>query len=158
MQLTGELNYRNARAILDASRPGIIDEIEKILTHPAHTLEFENGGRQQNLSKQMQDWFADAGWQKEAFCFTIPNMRYDLLKWNIPIEIELGHQRLVFADFFEFMADFDKEEIPGAVMVVTGNPNRYGHSWHCSLDSTARKINAVRELFLVPVLVLGVDP
>ena len=95
---------------------------------------------------------------KEAPSFTIPEMRYDLLKVNIPIEIEIGHQRLVFPDFFEFMADFSKEKIPGAVVVVTGDPKQFGHNWHCSLDSTKRKIDAIREVFLVPVLVLAIDP
>lgn len=158
MRITGELDYRNAKAILEGTSPGVLAEIIEILTAPDHMLDFEKKGKQRNLSRQVQGWFAERGWQKEAPSFSIPDMRYDLLKGRIPVEIELGHQRLVFPDFFELLADFSKGEIPCAVMVVTGDPHLFGHDWHCSLDSTTRKIDAIREVFLVPLLVLAVDP
>ena len=82
----------------------------------------------------------------------------DLVKEDIPIEIELGHQRLVYADFFEFMADYSNGHIPLAIMIVTGDPKKFGHTWHNSLESTKRKILAIKETFLVPVLVIAVDP
>ncbi len=158
MRITGRLDYRNAVSILETSAPGVVAEVEGILTHPDHVLDFEKKGKQRNLSKQVQSWFGDAGWETEAPSFSIPDMRYDLLKGRIPIEIELGHQRLVFPEFFEFLADYSKEQIPAAIMIVTGDPELFGHNWHCSLASTTRKIDAIREIFLVPVLVIAVDP
>lgn len=85
-------------------------------------------------------------------------MQYDLVKDRVPIEIEIGHERLVFPDFFEFMADYSNGHIDAAVMVVTGNPLAFGHNWHCSLKSTQRKIASVRAVYLVPTLVIAVDP
>ena len=158
MRITGERDYRNAKAVLKSASPGTLEEIISILTEPGRHLDLSKKGRQRTLSKQVQSWFVDRGWQKEARSFSIPEMRYDLLKEHIPVEIELGHERLVFPDFFEFLADFSKSEIPCAVMVVTGEPQLFGHDWHCSLKSTSRKIDAIREVFLVPVLVLAVDP
>jgi hypothetical protein len=158
MQIAGELNYRNAKAILDAIAPGVVEEIAGILGSPQNILDFSPKGKQRDLSRQVQGWFVRGGWQREAASFSIPDMRYDLLKGQIPIEIELGHQRLVFPDFFEFLADYSKGYIPGAVMIVTKDPEAFGHDWHCSLDSTTRKIEAIREVFLVPVLVLAVNP
>jgi hypothetical protein len=158
MRIAGELNYRNAKAVIQSAAPGILEEIVGILTDPLCELDFSVKGKQRNLSKQVQDWFVQHGWAKEAPSFSIPDMRYDLLKNRIPVEIELGHQRLVFPDFFEFLADFSKGEIPCGVMVVTGDPHLFGHDWHCSLDSTSRKIDAIREVFLVPLLVLAVNP
>jgi hypothetical protein len=85
-------------------------------------------------------------------------MQYDLLKGQVPIEIEIGHERLVFPDFFEFLADYSSGHIAAAVMIVTGNPKAFGHSWHCSLRSTQRKIESVKGVYLVPTLVIAVDP
>jgi hypothetical protein len=159
MKIFGELDYRNAKAVLNATNPTIIPEIYSILTHKNHTLDVTPiEGRQRNLSSQVKQWFVDEGWLEERPCFAIPEMKYDLLKENIPIEIELGHQRLVFPDFFEFLADFSKGYIPAAVMIVTGTPLKYGKDWHCCISSTKRKIEAIREVFLVPVLVIGIDP
>jgi hypothetical protein len=85
-------------------------------------------------------------------------MKYDLLKDRIPIEIEIEHERLVFPDFFEFLADFSNGHIEAAVMIVTGTPAAFGHSWHCSLRSTKRKIESIQQVYLVPTLVVAVNP
>ena len=66
-------------------------------------------------------------------------MRYDLVKGSVPIGKEIDHQRFGLPDFFGFIADYSKERTPGAVMVA-GDPTQYGHIWHCSLDSTTRRI------------------
>jgi hypothetical protein len=158
MKISQEFDYRNAMAVLEASHKGVVAEIRSILTDPQHQLDLVLKGKQRDLSAQVQQWFVDSGWEKEQPTFAIPDMRYDLLKGTIPIEIELGHQRLVFPDFFEFLADYSKGRIPGAVMVVTGDPDLFGHDWHCSLESTRRKIEAVQEVFLAPLLVIAVDP
>ena len=85
-------------------------------------------------------------------------MRYDLLKSDVPIEIEIGHERLVYAVFFKFLADYSQRKIPAGVMVVTQNPKDFGHNWHNSLESTRRKIEAISSALLVPILVLGLQP
>ena len=115
-------------------------------------------GAQRRLSAQVQEWFTKKDWNKEQPAFSIGELRYDLVKENIPIEIEIGHQRLVYADFFEFMADYSKGHIPLGIMIVTGNPDKFGHKWHNSLESTKRKILAIKETFLVPMLIIAVDP
>lgn len=158
MKIAGDLDYRNSRAVLASTAPGILEEIFEILSDSRNNLDFTKRGRQRNLSKQIQSWFVARGWRREAPSFTIPDMRYDLLKGQLPPEIELGHQRLVFPDFVEFLADYSKGEISCGVMIVTGDPLKFGNDWHCSLDSTTRKIEAIREVFLVPVLVLAVNP
>ncbi len=81
-----------------------------------------------------------------------------MLKSNVPMEIEVGHQRLVYADFFKFLADYSQNRIPAGLMIVTGTPERYGHSWHNSLASTRRKLEAISSVFLVPILIIAVDP
>lgn len=158
MRIAEEYDYRNAKAILSSMNEHILPEIYAILTNPQNTLNLEKKGSQRNLSKQVQTWFENAGWESEVPSFSIPEMRYDLLKANIPIEIELGHKRLVFPDFFEFLADFSKGYIPAAIMIVTGDPLMFGNNWHCSLQSTRRKIEAISEVYLVPTLVIAVDP
>ncbi len=70
----------------------------------------------------------------------------------------MGHQRLVYADFFKYLADYSQQRIPAAFMIVTDDPHSYGHNWHCSLESTRRKIEAIASVYLVPTLVISVDP
>jgi hypothetical protein len=161
MKIFDMFDYRNAKAIIDATYPKLLPEIYNILTDPNNILDIMSvEGKQRELSNQVKQWFVTKGWREERPCFSIPEMRYDLLKdeISIPIEVELGHQRLVFPDFFEFLADFSKGYIPAAVMIVTGSPVLFGKKWHCSLSSTKRKILAIQEVFLVPVLVIAVDP
>ena len=158
MKVVNQFSYRNAKEILERKHPEILKEILDILNDPNNRIDLATKGSQRKLSTQVQNWFVDKGWKKEKSTFSIEELRYDLLKNNIPIEIEIGHQRLVYADFFEFMADYSKEYIPLGIMIVTGDPNKFGHTWHNSLESTKRKILAIKEAFLVPILVIAVDP
>jgi len=158
MKVVSEFNYRNAKEILERKFPHILQEIYETLDDPDNKIDLTRTGSQRRLSAQVQDWFTRKGWRKEQTAFSIGDLRYDLLKDNIPIEIEIGHQRLVYADFFEFMADYSKEHIPLGVMIVTADPDKFGHKWHNSLESTKRKILAIKESFLVPILVVAVDP
>ena len=158
MKIVQELNYRNAIPVLNSISPGLLNEIREILTGRGNCLDLSKKGRQRDLSRQVQAWFIARGWQSEVNCSAIPDMRYDLIKDKVPIEIELGHQRLVFPDFFKFLADYSKQTIPAAIMIVTGKPMLFGNNWHCSIESTKRKIQAVKEVFLVPLLVIGIDP
>ena len=158
MKVVGEFNYRNAKEILEKKYSKILKEILAILSTPKNKINLKAVGKQRQLSSQVQDWFVKKGWKKEQPCFTIEDLRYDLLKKNIAIEIELGHKRLVYADFFEFMADYSNERIPLGIMIVTGDPKKFGHSWHNSLESTKKKIEAIKETFLVPIYVIAVDP
>jgi len=139
MKVVSEFSYRNAREILEKKYPEILEEIHDILNDPNNQIDLETTGSQRRLSAQVQKCFTDKAWEKEKPAFSIEDLRYDLLKHNIPIEIDIGHQRLVYANFFEFMADYSKEYIPLGIMIVTGDPNKFGHTWHNSLDSTKER-------------------
>jgi hypothetical protein len=158
MKIVDEFDYRNAKAILQAVSPKSLSDIYTILGNAKNKVDLSRGDKQRQLSSQIQQWFVRAGWKSEQPAFTVPGMHYDLLKDRIPIEIEIGHERLVFPDFFEFLADYSSGHIDAAVMIVTGNPKLYGHNWHCSLRSTQRKIESVKGVYLVPTLVVAVDP
>jgi hypothetical protein len=158
MKIVGEFDYRNAKAILRAVAPESLDDIYSVLNDPENQIDLRAGTKQRSLSSQVKQWFVKRGWKAEQPSFAAAGMQYDLLKENIPIEIELGHQRLVFPDFFEFLADYSKEHIPAGVVIVTGTPSLFGHDWHCSLESTTRKITVVREVYLAPTLVVAVNP
>ncbi|NIQ04697.1 MAG: hypothetical protein GWO20_02885, partial [Candidatus Korarchaeota archaeon] len=89
-------------------------------------LEARKGG-QRLLSRQVQKLFVEAGWVKERPHFSIPDLRYDLVKDNVPVEIEIGHERLVYADFFKFLVDYSNGYIPAGVIIATENPESFGH-------------------------------
>jgi hypothetical protein len=142
MKLFGEFDYRNAKAILAATAKQELAEIYDILQHADSNLVLEiSNSAQRQLSTQLKRWFVERGWTAEHRAFSVPAMHYDLFKNGIPIEIEIGHERLVFPDFFEFLADYSNGHISAAVMIVTGTPRLFGHTWHCSLRSTQRKSN-----------------
>jgi hypothetical protein len=150
-------SYRAAEAVISAHAPGLIDEIRRILSAQSVRLGREAEKKQRNLSEQIASWF-DPSWKRERPSEAIPSMKYDLWKEGIPVEIEIGHQRLVFPDFFKYLADYSKGFIPAGIMVVTNTPAAFGSSWHCSLQSTRLKIHAIREVYLVPTLVIPIDP
>jgi hypothetical protein len=158
MKLVSEFDYRNAKAILQATASQQLAEIYEILSHAENVLNLAGGKVQRQLSAQLKEWFVAKGWKAEQPAFSVPGMQYDHLKDKVPIEIEIGHERLVFPDFFEFLADYSNGYIEAAIMIVTGTPRAFGHSWHCSLRSTQRKIESVKGVYLVPTLVIAVDP
>jgi hypothetical protein len=158
VKIVREFDYRNAAAIISGVQSKVLPQVREILTSTVSNLNLASEGKARSLSSQVQGWFVAAGWKQEVPAKAVPGMRYDLHNGDIPIEIELGHERLVYPDFFEFMADFSQMHIPAAIMIVTGTPTLFGHSWHCSIASTERKIMAIRGVYLVPTLVIGVDP
>jgi hypothetical protein len=158
MRIIREFDYRHAAAVIDAVDAGLLDRIRGVLTAPTAILNLTGGTGPRDLSAQVQRWFRDAGWKHEVPATTVPGMRYDLHDGKVPIEIEFGHERLVYPDFFEFLADYSALHIPAGVMIVTHTPRAFGHTWHCSIASTERKILAIQSVYLVPTLVIGVDP
>lgn len=136
-----------------------LKELEGILNDESIKLRLGKGtGKQQDLSSQVQDLFVNKGWKREVKLFTIPELRYDLFKGGMPVEIEIGHQRLVYAVFFKFLAEYSARKINAGVLVVTSNPDDFGHDWHNSVKTTRRKIEAIEKYLLVPMLVLGICP
>lgn len=159
MRISDSFDYRNARAILEHEYPILVSEIDNTLKDPNRHLIVgaSTPSGQQDLSRQIQSFFP-SGWQAEQPTFSLPDLRYDLLKVKVPIEIEVSHQRLVYADFFKFLVDYSNREIPAGVMVTASDPNLFGHDWHNSCKSTRAKIEAVSKNLLVPILVLGIEP
>jgi len=158
MRIINKFDYRNAAAILRAKAPEILDETISILNDAENTLDLSPHGKQRDVSKQIQKFFVDKGWDKEASHFSVADLKYDLMKNGIPIEIEIGHERLVYAVFFKFLADFSNEHIPAGILIVTENPEDFGEPWHNSRIKTKKKIEAISRFFLVPVLIIGIAP
>lgn len=159
MRVIDKYDYRHAYSILKSEKENILNEILSVLNDEDNSLTLGTRGRhQQDLSRQIKEFFIRAGWQDEAPHFSVPDLRYDLVKENVPIEIEIGHKRLVYADFFKFLIDYSNEHIPAGVMIVTETPESFGHTWHNSRENTSRKIETMKNSLLVPILVIGIEP
>lgn len=159
MQISAEFSYRYAKEILQAVAPKELQDIQSVLNNPHNTLNTKKAKKQRNYSAQIKDWFvSQKGWKAERPCKAVPGMKYDLQKGLVCVEIEIGHQRLVFPDFFEFAADHAKQNIAAGVLIVTCDPIKFGDNWHCSLQSTKLKIASVSDWLTVPLLVIAVDP
>jgi hypothetical protein len=71
-----------------------LGRIRDILTSPDSRLDLSKETKARAISSQVQQWFEAAGWQREVPARAVPGMRYDLHDEHVPIEIELGHERL----------------------------------------------------------------
>ena len=161
MKIINEFNFRSAKEIIQQYNPNLLKEVYEILNNEDNKLDLDlkQGKTQKDTSKQIKQFFLNRGWHEEISCKSIPEMKYDLVKdESFPIEIEVGHMRLIYADFFEFLADYSKELIKAGIMIVCYDPLKFGPTWHNSIKSTARKMIAIKESFLVPILVIGIDP
>lgn len=161
MKIKSEFNYRNAKEIIKELNQSLLDEIYSILNNEDNKLFLskKENTHQRDTSRQIKSFFIKQSWREEVNSKAIPEMRYDLIKDEIfPVEVEVGHMRLVYADFFEFLADYSKGNIKAGIMIVCDDPVKFGDKWHNSLKSTKSKIEGIKETFLVPILVLGVDP
>ncbi len=158
-RILGAYDYRNAKGILQSSRGELLSEIIALLNDDQFHLRLGvTRGKLQDLSRQVQRYFEAHGWGLEKPLFTLPDLRYDMLKGDVPIEVEIGHERLVYAVFFKFLADYSRGKIPAGVMIVAENPRDFGHTWHNSRENTRRKIEAISSALLVPILVFGIQP
>ncbi len=161
MKISSEFNYRNAKEIILQYNPKLLNEIYEILNNKENKLNLDliHGKSQRDTSKQIKKFFLDKKWNEEKSCKAIPEMKYDLVKdENFPLEIEVGHMRLIYADLFEFLADYSKEFIKAGIIIVCGDPIKFGHIWQNSIKSTAKKIIAIKENLLVPILIIGIEP
>jgi len=161
MKIASEFNYRNAKEIIRENNPRLFEEISNILNNENNQLNLKllDGKRQRDTSKQIKQFFLEKGWRQEINSKAIPEMKYDLIKdENFPVEIEVGHMRLVFADFFEFLMDYAKGFIKAGIMLVCNDPSKFGNLWQNSLKSTKNKIEKIKESFLVPIWVIGINP
>jgi hypothetical protein len=159
VQIGAEFSYRYAKEILQAVAPGELRDIYDMLNDPGNILNSSQAKIQRDYSAQIKSWFvSQKQWKAEQPCKAIPGMKYDLQKGLASVEIEIGHQRLVFPDFFEFAADHAKQNIAAGVLIVTDDPMRFGHDWHCSLSSTKLKVASVADWLTVPLLVIAIDP
>ena len=159
MIIGAEFSYRYAKEILQAVAPEELADIQCVLNDPGNVLNADRSKTQRDYSAQIKGWFgSQRQWKAEQPCKAVPGMKYDLQKGLVSIEIEIGHQRLVFPDFFEFAADHAKQNIAAGVLVVTCDPMQFGHDWHCSLASTKLKIASVADWLTVPLLLIAVNP
>lgn len=160
MKISREYNYRYAKEILSAIAPIEVAEILATLNNPLNVLNLAVAAtdNQRALSAQIKQWFVARNWLEELPSLAAIGMKYDLGKNLVRMEIEFGHERLVFPDFFEFLADHAKEHIPAGILIVTDDPKKFGHTWHCSLSSTKRKIESIKQNLTVPLWVIGVNP
>jgi hypothetical protein len=159
MQIGDEFSYRYAKEIIQAVAPAELEDIRCVLNDPRNVLSTSTAKAQRDYSVQIRNWFvSQKEWRAEQPCKAVPGMKYDLQKGVVSVEIEIGHQRLVFPDFFEFAADHAKQNIAAGVLIVTHDPMRFGHDWHCSLVSTKLKIASVADWLTVPLLVIAINP
>ncbi len=159
MRIGAEFSYRYAKEILHAVAPEELNDIECVLNDSSNVLNADKAKTQRDYSAQIKTWFvSQKNWKAEQACKAVPGMKYDLQKGLVALEIEIGHQRLVFPDFFEFAADHAKQNIAAGVLIVTHDPMQFGHDWHCSLASTKLKIASVADWLTVPLLVIAINP
>jgi Restriction endonuclease BglII len=156
MQIGAEYSYRYAKEILQAVASEELQDIQCVLNDPRNVLNADKAKSQRDYSAQIKNWFvSQKQWKSEQRCKAVPGMKYDLQKGLVSVEVEIGHQRLVFPDFFEFAADHAKQNIAAGVLIVTHEPMLFGHDWHCSLASTKLKIASVAEWLTVPLFVVA---
>lgn len=102
MKIVSEFNYRSAKEIIKNYNPDLLKEIYEILNdkHNKLDLNLKEGKNQRDTSIQIKKLFINKRWNEEISSKAIPEMKYDLVKdESFPIEIEVGHMRLVYAVF-----------------------------------------------------------
>lgn len=159
VEIQGETSYRGGREIIKQSKPEEYGTLTRILNGNQFTIDIEAPDKgQRDISGQVQREFVNEGWETEVSVKNMDGPKYDLFRNDVPIEVELGHRRMVYADFFKFLADYSERDIPAGVMIVTENADEFGKSWHNSRASTLNKLSAVEDNYFVPLWIIGISP
>jgi hypothetical protein len=140
VEVLGETSYRSGREIIKQAKPEEFGTIDRLLNGGNFELDTESPDeRQRNISDQITDEFSAEGWQTEVKVKNMDGPKYDLFRNGVPIEVEIGHRRMVYADFFKFLADYSERHIPAR-------------------DSMMNKLSAVEDNFFVPIWIIGIPP
>lgn len=159
VEILGETSYRGGREIIKQSKPEEYGILTRLLNGNQFSINTESPDEgQRDISGQVQRQFVNEGWESEIQVKNMDGPKYDLYKNNVPIEVELGHRRMVYADFFKFLADYSERDIPAGVMITTESAEDFGKSWHNSRGSTLNKLRAVEDNYFVPLWLIGISP
>lgn len=159
VDIVGETSFRNGREIIKQAKPEGYGTITRLLDGGVFSIDIESPEEgQRSISSQVTKRFEQEGWETEVGVRNMDGPKYDLYRNEVPIEVELGHKRMVYADFFKFLADYSERSIPAGVMVVTENSEDFGKSWHNSRDSTLSKLSAIEDNYFVPLWIIGISP
>lgn len=159
VDIVGETSFRNGREIIKQAKPEEYGTITRLLNGGVFSIDIEAPEEgQRSISSQVTEHFVAEGWESEVDVQNMDGTKYDLYRNDVPIEVELGHKRMVYADFFKFLADYSERSIPAGVMIVTENSEDFGKSWHNSRASTLNKLSAVEDNYFVPLWIIGIKP
>lgn len=159
VEILGETSYRGGREIIKQSKPEEYGTLQRILNGNKFSINTESPeSGQRDISGQVQREFITEGWKSEVQVQNMDGPKYDLYRNEVPIEVELGHRRMVYADFFKFLADYSERDIRAGVMIVTENAEDFGKSWHNTRNSTLNKLRAVEDNYFVPLWIIGISP
>lgn len=159
VDIVGQTSFRNGREIIKQAKPEEYGTITRLLDGGVFSIDIESPEEgQRSISSQVTERFEQGGWETEVGVRNMEGPKYDLYRNEVPIEVELGHKRMVYADFFKFLADYSERSIPAGVMVVTENSEDFGKSWHNSRDSTLSKLTAIEDNYFVPLWIIGIKP
>jgi len=159
VEIEGETSYRGGREIIKQSRPEEYGTLTRLLDENVFDIDVEIPDEgQRDISGQVQEQFISEGWESEREVANMDGTRYDLYRNEVPIEVELGHKRMVYADFFKFLADYSERDIVAGVMIVTETSEEFGKTWHNSRDSTVNKLTSVEDNYFVPLWIIGISP
>jgi hypothetical protein len=159
VDIVDETSFRSGREIIKQSRPEEYGTITRLLTGNKFDIDTQSPEEgQRDISGQVTEQFESNGWKTEVRVKNMSGPKYDLYRNDVPIEVELGHKRMVYADFFKFLADYSERNIPAGVMIVTENAEDFGRSWHNSRNSTLQKLSAIEDNYFVPLWIIGIEP
>lgn len=159
VEILGETNFRNGREIIKQVKPEEYGTITRLLRGDMFKIDTESPDEgQRKISDQVTSQFKAEGWRTEVRVTNMDGPKYDLYRNDVPIEVELGHKRMVYADFFKFLADYSERSIPAGVMIVTENSEDFGKKWHNSRESTLSKLSAIEDNYFVPLWIIGIAP
>lgn len=159
VDILDETSFRSGREIIKQAKPEEYGTVTRLLDNAEFDIDTESPDEgQRDISGQVTSQFEAEGWETEVKVENMDGPKYDLFRNDVPIEVELGHRRMVYADFFKFLADYSERSIPAGVMVVTENADDFGKSWHNSRESTLNKLSAIEDNYFVPLWIIGVEP
>lgn len=159
VEILGETSFRSGREIIKQAKPEEYGTIVRLLEGGVFDIDTESPeSGQRDISGQVTERFEAEGWKTEVKVRNMDGPKYDLFRNDVPIEVELGHKRMVYADFFKFLADYSERSIPAGVMIVTENSEDFGKNWHNSRESTLNKLSAIEDNYFVPLWIIGISP
>ncbi|MFA5368045.1 MAG: BglII/BstYI family type II restriction endonuclease [Dehalococcoidia bacterium] len=154
--------------------PNISDtDIFREVTQIVNNISFKLNEGQSYYNTELRRQFIDYHWEIEGKAIPELNLKYDFRKSRLQIEVEFGNARTYYQDYIKFMLSYHSRQIDFGMLITptiefastlceVGKQKALlqggkSYSGMMHFEKAYRELNYLKDIFNMPITILGID-